>query len=68
MIIYLLEIVSYNVRPPDTIALSWCVYKSHFTMVYGIYTWKTVYGHFFCPLWVLPVTDVFFCSIAYFDV
>ena len=33
--------------------------------LHNIYTWKT-YGHFFCPLWVLPVTDVFFCSIAYF--
>ena len=30
---------------------------------YMIYTWKTVWTFFFCPLWVLPVTDVLFVQL-----
>ena len=38
-----------------------------YTYTLYIYTYiqipKKPYGHFFCPLWVLPVTDVFFVQL-----
>ena len=38
------------------------IYIIEHTCIY-IYIPGKPYGHFFCPLWVLPVTDVFFVQL-----